>query len=187
MVGNHHFRVERKLSSYNFKADMTSPDSWDGDHNAKNNMRDVAILFDGGKEVLRFPVQTVANMPGARHSDTVTPGIFSVIWNVPRRAFKGVVHGIIGAYDQDGQMIDANSVETVPGKNGAPTDFARWIFGHSTRKNDPAPNGEFTRYAWSAGCFITSPVAQDELYDTGIDCGFVRGDKIPCVLVEVFG
>ncbi|ADX42568.1 hypothetical protein [Tetrasphaera phage TJE1] len=185
MVGKHHFRVERKIRSYRFKDDLGGPDSWDGDHNAKNNLQDVGILYNGGQEVFRFPLQTVANMPGARHTDTVAPGAFSIKWDVERRNFKGPIHGIVGAYDQDGQMIDKDSVQTIPGKNGAPADWARWIFCHSTRKNAPAPDGEVTRFAWSAGCFITTPNAQDALYQLGNMRGFVPGDLIPCVLVEV--
>lgn len=185
MVGKYRFKVERKLSSYNFKADMSSPDSWDGDHNAKHNMEDTGILYNGDKEVMRFPLQTVANMPGVRHSDTIVPGIFAIKWDVPRRAFKGHVHGIVGAKDQDGQTINEDSVESVPGKNGAPVDFARWIFCHSTRKNDPAPDGEVTRFAWSAGCFITVPEVQDKVFEVGTAAGFKPGDLIPCSLVEV--
>jgi len=89
MVGKLRFRIERKISSYSFKADMKSADSWDGDQNAQRNMKDIGILFDGEKEVMRFQVQTVANMPGARHTDTIYPGHFFIKWDVPRRSFKG--------------------------------------------------------------------------------------------------
>jgi len=184
-VGRLTILVERKRTSYNFKADIASPDSWDGDHNAKHNMEDHLVLLADGHPIWEAWGQTVANMPGARHTDTIVPGDFFVKWDVPRRAFKGHVHGIVGAKDQDGQAIDENSVETIPGKNGAPTDWARWIFGHSTRKNDPAPDGEVTRYAWSAGCFIVSPAAQDELFRLGTMAGLKTGDKIPCKLIEV--
>jgi len=184
-VGKLKFRVERKKTSYQFKDDMGSPDSWDGDHNAKHNMEDHLVLEADEHPIWEAWGQTVANMPGVRHADTVAPGFFWVKWDVPRRQFKGRIHGIVRAYDQDGQLIDDQSVESVPGKNGAPTDVTRWIFGHSTRKNDPAPDGELTRHAWSAGCFIVSPEAQDALFEIGTRAGLVAGDLIPCDLVEV--
>lgn len=162
-------------------------DSWDGDTNAQNNMRDHVVLTLDGKPIWEAWVQTVANMPGVRHSDTIVPGKFFVRWDVDRRSFKGHVHGIVGAVDQDGQVVDENSVETIPGKNGAPADWARWIFLHSTRKIDPAPAGELTRFAWSAGCFIGSPGAQDSLYEIGTDAGLVKDDHIEIELVEVDG
>lgn len=180
------FRIERHKRSYQFKADLTAPDSWDGDHNAQNNMIDQAKLFGpDGTVIWSASMQTVANMPGVRHSDTIRPGRFSVIWDVERRAFKGHIHGIFGAVDQDGQFIDSDSVERVPTKDGAPADWARWIFGHSTRKNDPAPDGELTRYAWSAGCCITTPEGQDALWTAGVTAGFEKGDQIDAELVEV--
>lgn len=185
MVGKHHFRIERKLSSYRFKDDMNSPDSWDGDHNAKHNCEDVAILYDGDHEVMRIPVQTVANIPGGRHTDTIAPGRFAIKWDVPRRSFKGRVHGIVGAVDQDGQTVDEDSVQRVPGKNGAPVDFARWIAFHTDEKADPAPENTFTRYLWSAGCFITKKQFQQALWFYGVGAGFKTGDKIPCLLVEI--
>jgi hypothetical protein len=130
-------------------------------------------------------MQTVANMPGARHTDTIVPGRFYIRWDIDSRLFKGKIHGIVGAIDQDGQAIDESSVEAVPGKDGAPADWARWIFAHSTRKNHPAADGEFTRFAWSAGCFITTPAKQDELFIFGTEAGFTKGDHIPIELVEV--
>jgi hypothetical protein len=185
-ITSYRFVVQRDRKSYQFKVDMNSPDSWDGDHNAQNNMIDRGILLNpDGKAVWYGAMQTVANMPGARHSDTIVPGEFLIVWDVDRRAFKGHIHGISGAFDQDGQSINADSVETVPGKDGAPADWARWIFGHSTRKNDPAPDGELTRYAWSAGCFITTPFGQDDLFRAGSAAGFKSGDEISCSLMEV--
>jgi hypothetical protein len=179
------FLIKRKLTSYLYKKDLSSPDSWEGDHNAQHNMEDTVILLNGKREIFSFPAQTVANMPGCRHTDTIVPGDFFIKWDVPRRQFKGHVHGIVGAYDYDGQRIDEDSVEKVPTKHGAPVDWARWIFGHSTAKNDPAPEGEFTRHAWSAGCVITTPEKQAELYNIGTKLGFKRGALIPCTLIEV--
>lgn len=185
-VNGFRFLVQRDRRSYQFKADMNSPDSWDGDHNAQNNMIDCGqLIAPDGSVAWSAPMQTVANMPGGRHSDTIKPGVFSIIWDVDRRAFKGHIHGIFGAVDQDGQFIDSDSVERVPTKDGAPADMARWIFGHSTRKNDPAPDGELTRYAWSLGCFITTPEGQDALWAAGVAAGFVKGDEIPIEVVEV--
>jgi hypothetical protein len=165
---------------------MAAADSWEGDHNAQNNLKDYAYLFSpSGICLWAARMQTVANMPGARHTDTIAAGKFSIIWDVERRAFKGHIHGISGAVDQDGQTVNKDSVEIIPGKDGAPTDWARWIFGHSTRKNDPAPDGELTRFAWSAGCFITTPSSQDALWLAGTKAGFCKGDEIEIVLTEI--
>jgi len=175
------------MPSYNFKKNMKSKDSWDGDHNAQYNMEDDVLLLKDGVEVFSCKAQTVANMPGCRHTDTIMPGSGSIKWDVPRRAFKGHVHGFVGFYDQDGQLIDDNSVEPIEGKDGSPKDWARWIFCHSTAKNDPAPDGEVTRFAWSAGCTITTPEKQAELFEVGSSLGFKAGDIIPCKLIEVEG
>ena len=184
-VGHLAFILERKRTSYDFKKDMASADSWEGDHNAQNNMQDHVALVYQGRPIWEALVQSVANMPGARHSDTIKPGSFFIKWDVPRRAFKGHIHGVVGAYDLDGQLINEDSVETIAGKDGAPADWARWIFLHSIRKNDPAPEGELTRFAWSAGCVIGSPLAQDSLFDLGTKAGLVAGDHIPIILTEV--
>ena len=100
------FEVTRLKTSYNFKDDMSAPDSWEGDHNAKRNMEDYGALYRDDVLLWHAPMQTVANMPGVRHSDTIIPGQFFIKWDVPRRAFKGHIHGIVGAIDQDGQQID---------------------------------------------------------------------------------
>ena len=173
------------MDSYNFKKDMASPDSWEGDHNAQNNMQDTAFLYKNSDLIWQAKVQTVANMPGSRHADTIIPGKFYIKWNIPRRTFKGHIHGIVGAYDQEGQRVDENSVQSIPGKNGAPVDWTRWIAFHSTLKNDPAPYGEVTRFAWSAGCFIVSPEKQAELWLVGQDEKFYTGMLIPCELREI--
>lgn len=179
------FIIKRKKSSYNFKKNMKSKDSWNGDHNAQHNMEDEVILLFDGVAIFSCKAQTVANMPGCRHTDTIFPGSGSVKWDVQRRSFKGHVHGIVGFMDYDGQIIDENSVQPIVGKNGAPEDWARWIFCHSTAKNDPAPEGEVTRFAWSAGCVITTPEKQSDLFSVGLSLGFKPGDLIPCKLIEV--
>ena len=179
------FKVAREKISYQFKKDMSAPDSWEGYHNAYNNMQDMAFLYKNNDLIWWAKAQTVANMPGCRHTDTIVPGKFHIQWNVPRRNFKGHIHGIVGAYDQDGQLINEDSVETIEGKNGAPIDWTRWIAFHSTLKNDPAPYGEITRFAWSAGCFIVSPEKQAELWLIGQEEAFSTGLLIPCELYEV--
>jgi hypothetical protein len=186
MANSFRFLILRKKTSYQFKDDMKSADDWTGDHNAKHNMEDSVYLFMN--EVIIFQsdrVQTVANMPGVRHTDTIIPCKFYIKWDVDRRAFKGNVHGIIGAQDQDGQFIDNDSVESIVGKDGSPIDWARWIFFHSTRRNDPAPAEPLTRFAWSAGCCIGTPEKQDELYSVGQEKGIFKGQLIPCELKEV--
>ena len=179
------FAISRDRDSYNFKKNIGSPDSWEGDHNAQYNMIDTAFLYKNNNLIWWAKTQTVANMPFARHEDTIVPGKFYIKWNIPRRLFKGHIHGIVGAFDQEGQQVDENSVQSIPGKNGAPIDWTRWIAFHSTLKNDPAPYGEETRFAWSAGCFIVSPEKQAELWLIGQEEGFTTGLLIPCELYEI--
>ena len=115
----------------------------------------------------------------------MAPGGITIEWDVEPRQHRGHVHGITLALDIEGQFIDGRSIEAIPGKDGQPIDLARWLV-HDTQKLNTGPAGE-CRAAWSAGCFITGPVQSNSLFETGVTRGFVRGDQIPGVLVEVDG
>jgi hypothetical protein len=119
-------------------------------------MLDDFILFYDESELFRSKVQTVANIPFGRFTDTIIPGKFQIKCFVENRNFYGRIHGIINTFDMDGQKINENSTETVKGSNGAPIDFTRWLC-HDTQSLKPKPPMTITRVAWSAGCFIQSP------------------------------
>ncbi|MEI8095869.1 MAG: hypothetical protein WCG80_16790 [Spirochaetales bacterium] len=174
-------KVYRDSRSLDFKRlGKDSPDAWD--NNDKNNMLDVFQLWHNGRILHECKVQTVANIPGGRFLNTIAPGIFGIKLFVEPRAFRGRIHGIVNAVDLEGQRIDGRSVEPVPGKNGAPVDFARWL-EHDTQKHAPAAPGEVTRVAWSAGCIIHHPNDLELLGDIYDAYGLAPGTVIDAELV----
>jgi hypothetical protein len=147
-------RVDRKKLSYEYKRYMSLDDSWS--NNDKNNMLDDFILFYNEALLFKAKCQSIANIPNGRFLDTLAPGKFQIKCFVENRNYYGRIHGIVNAYDLDGQLINENSIETVKGKNGAPVDFTRWLI-HDMQKQKPNPPNILTRVAWSAGCLIMSP------------------------------
>lgn len=175
--------IKRKKESYEYKLHgKDSPDDWH--NNDVNNMLDTLELWHNGDLLHSNPVQTVANMPGARFLDTIKPGPFGVKLFVEQRAFRGKIHGIVNAVDFDGQTIDGRSIEPIKGKDGAPINIERWLV-HDTQKHAPAPVGEVTRVAWSAGCFIMGPMDLEVLAKLFETHGFKPGDIINGELIEV--
>lgn len=149
-------QIHRDPRSYEYKRrGEGSSDAWD--NNDSNNMLDTLELWHEGALLHSCPVQTVANIPGGRYLNTIACGTFGVKIFVEPRAYRGRIHGIIDAIDLEGQHIDGRSIEPVPGKDGAPVDFERWLV-HDTQKHAPAPAGSVTRVAWSAGCIIMGPM-----------------------------
>lgn len=147
-------RVDRKKLSYEYKRYASLDDSWS--NNDKNNMLDDFILFYNEALLFKAKCQSIANIPNGRFLDTLAPGKFQIKCFVENRNYYGRIHGIINAYDLDGQLINENSIETVKGKNGAPIDFTRWLI-HDTQKQKPNSPNILTRVAWSAGCLIMAP------------------------------
>ena len=178
------FVLYRKKISYKFKKDMKAPDSWDVGRNDQNNMLDTLILKDLHGIRWQTLVQSVANIPGGRHTDTVMPGKGGIKWDVDPRSYQCKVHGIVDMLDMDGQRIDMNSVEPVVGRNGAPIDLARWLV-HDLQKVLPAPPMTLTRVAWSAGCFIGAPISMSNLYLVGTSLGIKKGEVIPLTVIEI--
>lgn len=174
-------KVIRKTASYHYKRNSTKPDDWYNNDN--NNMLDTIILYVFDAELIRMKAQTVANIPGGRFKDTIVPGKFQIEAFVENRNFYGRIHGIINAYDYDGQLINNKSIQPVIGKDGAPIDYKRWLC-HDTQKCKPKPPMDLTRVAWSSGCFITTPdnlTAWGEIWD---GCHVLPGNKIDGILVE---
>lgn len=184
MVGKHKFVVERKIGSYLYKQDMNASDSWEGDQNLAHNMQDRITLFDGDTKIKSWEhFQTVANCPGGRVGDSVAPGHYALVWDQDPRQHRGKVHVITLALDMEGQFIDSEGTERIPGKNGEPIDLNRTLW-HDDQKLTTSPPGR-CRGAWSLGCHITT---QDEFADlcaSGEARGFVPGDEIPVDLIEV--
>ena len=149
-------RVERKRSSYNFKADPLSPDSFE--NNWKNNSQDMIIIRSKGLDEVRFHCQTVANYcfgdyatgSTVAYGDTIAPGNFKLRAFVPSRSFHGEIHAITHTKDIDGEWIDRDGMQITKGgfQNGRFLIHDRFSF----------KTGSDTNYAWSAGCFILSSV-----------------------------
>lgn len=175
-------RVYRKKVSYNYKINPNTPDSWD--NNSNNNMLDDFILYYNEALLFRAKCQTIANIPGGRFLDTIAPGKFQIKCFVENRNYYGRIHGIINAYDLEGQFIDENSVERVKGKDGAPIDFSRWLV-HDTQKQKPKQPNDLTRFAWSAGCFISHPSDLDAFANILDAYKIEVGEVINGELVEV--
>jgi hypothetical protein len=137
----------------------------------------------GEAPIFEAKCQTVSNLPGGRYEDTIAPGSFEMRAFVAPRNFYGRIHGLCMAYDLDGQLIDEDSVETVPGNNGAPTDFNRWLV-HDWQKHRRNPDGSTnppgtdTRVAWSAGCFVLKDADLESLGDILASMGIKPGSLI---------
>jgi hypothetical protein len=175
-------RVERKLVSYDFKAEPGKPDSFG--NNRKNNSLDGIAVFDGSLEPARFRCRTVANYcfgdqasaSSLPWGDTVAPGSFTVRAFVPPRSFHGEIHAITRTRDLDGEWIDHEAMQTTRGgfQNG------RWLI----HDRFSFKSGADTNYAWSAGCFILASADLRIFNDILRDHGVRPGDLIPGTLIE---
>ena len=167
-------KIVRKPESHSYHRFVNKPDAWD--NNDANNSLDDFFLYDKDKLLFKAKCQTVANIPGGHYLDTIAPGKFQVRLFVDQRNFWPMVHGIMNTYDLEGQSINERSIEPIPGKNGAPIDFSRWLIHdwqkHRDQKDEngnPIPHDSDTRVAWSAGCFV--------LRDSDLKC-------FSCILTE---
>ena len=176
-------RVERKLQSYNYKADPLLPDSFE--NNWKNNSLDRVIIRNDGRDEVHLRCQTVANYcfgnnataSTVSHGDTIAPGNFTVCTFVKPRSFHGEIHAITRTKDIDGEWIDHEGMQTTKKgfQNGRFLIHDRFSF----------KLGSDTNYAWSAGCFILGS-ADLALFNKILRSHNVRpGDLIEGLLIEV--
>ena len=168
------FVINRKKDSYDYKYNKERPGSWE--NSCKNNMIDTLMLYDDDKKLLECQCQSVSNSPTGRFEDTVAVGKFSLKLFIDRRAYYCDVHGIVDAYDMEGQYIDFESVEN--------NDKSRWLM-HDTQKQKPALKGTLCAHAWSAGCFIVFPVHLAMINQIIKDYKYQPGDIISGILNEV--
>lgn len=172
--------VVRLTSSLDYKF---NPSLNSYENNWKHNGEDYVRLYDRATNELLFEArcQTVSNHPDAtkfKFGDTLQPGTFSICCFVQPRAFHGEPHGIMNAYDLEGQPIDAYSMQNdldFPGfQNG------RWLlhdrFSFKTNRD--------TNYAWSGGCIILSSKDLGFLNATLRESGVKKGDVVPARLIE---
>lgn len=174
--------VERKLRSYDFRADPRKPDSFE--NNWKNNSLDTISILDDSVTLKSFACQTVANYCfgamktalTAAHGDTVAPGSFTLEAFVPPRNFHGEIHAITRTRDVDGEWIDRQAMQTTRGgfQNG------RWL----VHDRFSFKTGADTNYAWSAGCFILSSADLAAFNQVLKACNVCPGDLIPGLLIE---
>jgi len=175
-----HFKVERKLASYGFRANPNRPDSFE--NNWKNNSLDDLILLDGENEIVRLRCQTVANYcfgihAGPKHKPdiaTVAEGDFTIKAFVPPRNFHGEIHAITKTRDKGGRWINHEAMMIFD--NGY--QLGRWLI-HDKYSFDLKRD---TNHAWSAGCFILSSRDLETLNRHLKQKGVKSGDLIPGVL-----
>jgi hypothetical protein len=166
--------VYRRPESLHFKRWPDKSDDW-GNNDANNSLDRFVYEDDletaGGSHLLfECKAQTVSNIPGGRFENTLAPGPFQLRLFVDPRAFRGRIHGICNASDIEGDTINDKSIQSVQGKHGEPISYDRWLM-HDWQKHAPAPEGEDTRVAWSAGCIVIPDldlmrfgIIMDELY-----------------------
>jgi len=168
------YRVVRKKSSYDFKFDKAKNDFT---NNIKNNMQDILELFDINTGNILFScnnVQTVANHPNMKLSDTVQEGSFEISHFVDKRKYKNDIHGIINAIDNNNQKIDKYSMQHDNGSY-----IGRWLI-HSTY--DPVLQRE--TQAYSGACFIMREYKLKQLNNILITAGIKKGDVLKGTLIE---
>lgn len=166
--------IYRKKSSYKFKRLPDEPDAW-GNNDAQN-MKDEISLWAGEQRLFFSRCQTVSNIPGGRFEDTIREGPFKLKLFVDPRKFHCRIHGIVDAYDIEGQFVDYDSVQA--------NDKNRWLV-HDTQKLKPNPPGVRTRVAWSAGCFIMTPEKLEEFNTILESYKYKPGDIIDGELKEI--
>lgn len=170
--------VLRLFSSHDFKVD---PRQNSFGNNWKNNSQDLFRLkeSDGGSVLFQTRCQTVSNHPGYKYGDTILEGPFRLKCFVDPRAFHGRVHGIIDAYDLEGQAIDEFSLQNDPDYPGYQN--GRWL----VHDRYSFKIGKDTNYAWSGGCIILSS-ADLKNFNTKLDgLGIRKGDIVEGYLREV--
>lgn len=168
--------VHRLVTSYNFRADKSAPDSFA--NNWAHNSEDTLVVRIGDEVLARYPCQSVANYcfgdyataDTVSHGDTVAAGEFTVKCFVEPRAFHGRIHAITNAVDLDGQRIDCNAMQTTA--DGYQT--GRWLIHDRYSFKE----GRDTRYAWSAGCFILSSGDLERLAIVLDGLGVQAGDEV---------
>lgn len=165
--------VLRKLASHDYKV---NPQANAFENNWKNNSLDEIRIVADEEVLFRSPCQTVSNHPGYKYGDTVLEGDFGVTCFVEPRAFHGEIHGIIDAFDLEGQPIDGYSMQI---DNGCQS--GRWLihdrFSFKTNRD--------TNYAWSAGCFILSSANLAAFNQKLKELGVTKGARLSGKLREV--
>lgn len=173
--------IVRAKASYAYKIDTRAPDSWT--NNRANNTLDEFWLFDDGSTLFACRAQTVANMPGGRPQDTIRAGEFGLKLWVERRDFWCEPHGIVNAFDLEGQLIAEDSTQPIAGNDGAPIDMNRTLC-HDWQKLRPWPKGEDTSVAWSLSCVVLPTLQFSRLEKILVATGAKKGDVVPFVLRE---
>ena len=168
------YRIIRRKLSYDYKYDSNLNTF---SNNIKNNMRDILKLIDidtGNDLFICNQVQTVANHPKMKLSDTVKIGNFQVKHFVDKRAYINDVHGIINGTDINNQSIDNYSMQQDEKRY-----IGRWLI-HDTF--DPKLQRETSGY--SGGCFIMKPDKLKQLNNILILAGIKKNDIIDGILEE---
>jgi len=166
-------RLIRNRISHDYQFDK-SKSSFDS--NIKNNSKDIIIIVKNNTPIFKSFCQSVANHPHYKYKDTIHDGKFEIKCFVENRNFHGGIHGIINAFDIEGQPIDIYSMQIDNGYQKG-----RWLIHdkYSFEKKRDLNN------AYSGGCFIMSSEQLSEFNKVLISCNVNPGDVIPGILMEV--
>lgn len=170
-----YIQVERKKTSYDFKLNAKL-DSFK--NNIKNNAVDTIKLYQNDKEIFIYEkIRSLLNYPGCKVADSLANGNFQIKCFVDRRSYKENIHGIINAFDMEGQKIDSFSMQK---DNGLIK--GRWLVHGNL---NPKTNRDYN-YCWSQGCIIFFETKKLEEFNTILkNIGVLPGDIINCKLLEV--
>lgn len=168
-----HIRIVRNKVSYQYKIDKSKNDYT---NNINNNSKDVIIILDDDTPIFKAFCQTVANHPDFSFKDTIRPGTFQIKCFVEHRQMHGEIHGIVDAFDLDGQKINQYSMQFDNGYQKG-----RWLIHDkwAEAKNRDLHN------AYSGGCFIMSSIDLVRFNDALKNLGVKPGTVINGNLMEV--
>jgi hypothetical protein len=169
--------VTRNRASYDYKRYKNKAGDWANNDN--NNSLDIFQLFDNDRLIFEASCQTVANMEGIHteclFNHTLKPGNFAVKLFVDRRRFYCDIHGIIRAFDFNGEYINEDSVTP---------SCANRMLVHDWQSLKPKASGKDTRVAWSDGCIVMKDRDLDLFNKIVLANGLHKNDIISAELVE---
>lgn len=171
MIKEYHLLVERDPVSHDFILEEDTGNIYK--NRTKNNMIDHMFLYKNDVIIWStHHLQTVSNHPLMKYSDTIQKGNFKLKLFVEQRKFNTPVHGIIDAFDLNGDYIDEFSMQKDQGEY-----IGRFLM-HSSYY---APLKRDTK-GYSGACFIVSTAEMLAFNKVLLENGLKEGDILKGVL-----